>query len=352
MKITKKLIVALTVILAFSIPGTIVSAQSKSNVKKPHDLASQGKVKNVDEIVESIEKVIQKTNISEMSFDANKEIYVGQNSAPKVVKCHFDSDETVPRCEELDKLMKSVGYSDYNLDVYYDNPEAGEKAINDGPICIKGTIEYISYTYYFYNNTLIRRIGKNIKSDNIKTNDFLNRMYKIFWKYQEIENPEYYSVTEKAWVSKDKPLKTSKTLLKCLNHDYNFLKKVLGPNKDYNAIKASLKTDPFWYYFLTYGKSDFFMYADNDKVGALFSPAGELWELPKDGMNVNELIYRTNAEINSVYLQECNGDIYIGEEGDVVADLVIDDNLFSVIVKNGRIWNDSEVMVWPIVEID
>ena len=318
-------------------------------VDKPHELASKGDVKNVGQIVDSIERIIDKTLMSCKAFDGNEEIFVSANGDARVVKCQFDSEETVPLCQELDKHMKSYGYKEYALDVYYDNPEAGEEPINDGPICITGTIGGDSYTYYFSNDTLIRRVTGDTKSDNIKTNDFLNKIYKIVWKYQNISlDPESLSVTDVLWTGKTGKITTDTTLTACLEKDYNNLKKVLGPNKYYQKEKESLEEFPFWFYVLDYDNVSVLLHSENDKVFCLYSTAEQFWQIPKEGMNIYEFIERTNAEINDIFIEECNGDLYLGSVGDTEISLIIGDSLYTIIVYNGLIYPDSDVEVWKI----
>lgn len=318
-----------------------------ASVAKPHDLVQKGTEKNVDKVVESIEKVIGKTLMSCKAFDNNQEIFVAANGDARVVKCHFDNPETVPLCKELDKHMNSYGYKEYSLDVYYDNPEAGEEPINDGPICITGTIGDASYTYYFKDNTLIRRITGDTKSDNIKTNDFLNKMYKIFWDYQNIGlDPESISVTDFPYTGEKGTIKTKTDLTACLGKDYNNLKKVLGANKYYAKEKESLEEFPFWFYVLEYDETSALLYSDNDKVFCFFTTADSFWNIPKDGINVYELVKRTGANINDIYVEECLGDLYLGSEGDTIISLELEDHLFSIIVSNGIVFPDSSVDVW------
>lgn len=353
MKITKR-ITALFIILALSVPANSVWASEKveifpARVEKPQNLKQKGNVKDIDDIVDSIEKVKIKTNLSGKAYECNQEIFVAANGDARVVKCHFDNPETVPLCQELDSLMKQYGYREYSLDVYYDNPEAGEEPINNGPICVTGHIGYTPYTYYFYDNTLIRRITSETKSDNVKTNDFLNKMYKIMWEFQNIERPEDYSVTDIPRTNENKPLVTDSELSSCISRNYNYLKKKYGPHNDYAEIKADLKENPFWYYCLQYDTDTFMIYSDNDKIGCIYSSADRFWDLPRNGMNVYEFVERTKAEIIEVYIEECLGDLFLGEEGDIIISLAIDGYLYSIVVEDGRIWPDSAVQVWEIV---
>lgn len=362
-----KAFTALLIVLILSVPVNTVWAAPKASVKNrptkkssktieiyasnignPQDLLQKGNAKDVDETVESIERVIDWTNLSNKSYECNQEIFVATNGEARVVKCHFDNPDTVPPCEELNKLMKKYGYPEYSLDVYYDNPEAGEEFINNGPICIKGYIGDDFYTYYFKDNALIRRVKGDTTSDNIKTNDFLGGIYKIAWKYQEIENPEGLSITDVPRTDDDSYMTTDDSLTECLSQNYKHLKKAFGANKDYKKVKADLVENPFWFYDLVYDDTDFLLYSDNDKVFCLYSSAENFWDIPDDGINVWELVDRTDAEINDIYVEECLGDLFVGNEGDNIISLVIDDNLFSIVVYNGRIMPDSTVQVWPI----
>lgn len=350
MKITRRLI-ALIIVFSLSIPANIVWASDPVDifpvhVDKQQNLKQKGNVKNIDEIVDSIEKIKSKTNLSGKAYDCNQEIFVAANGDARVVKCHFDNPETVPLCPELDSLMKQYGYNEYSLDVYYDNPEAGEEFINYGPVCITGHIGYTRYTYYFCKNTLIRRITSGTKSDNVKTNDFLNKMYKIMWNYQTIENPESLSVTDVSRTGENKPINTDTTLTSCISRNYTYLKKKFGPHNDYAEIKADLKENPFWYYCLQYDKNTFMIHSDDDKIGCVFSSADQFWNIPRKGINVYEFVDRTGANIVEVYIEECLGDLFVGEEGDIVISLEIDGNLYSIVVENGCIWPDSAVQVW------
>lgn len=321
-----------------------------ATVGKPQDLLAKGNVKGVDEIVESIERVMDSINMSCRAYEGNQEIFVSATGEARVVKCHFDDPETVPLCEELDKHMKSYSYPEYDLDVYYDCPEAGEDPINEGPICITGHIGDNFYTYYFTDNTLIRRETYDTSSDNIKTNDFLNKMYKIVWKYQNIENTEYLSVTDAPRSGDRSELVTDDLLTSCLSQKYTYLKKKFGANKEYREIKKELEEYPFWFYALTYDDTSFLLYSDNDKVFGLYSSAENFWDIPGEGINVWELVERTDATVNDIYVEECLGEMFVGDEGDDIISLEIEDGLFSMAVDNGIIYPDTSVQVWKITD--
>lgn len=368
MKISKS-IVALGIIVALSIPAFSVSAGTKItdsrrggsrtnkkeeivinpvSVGKPQDLLEKGNEKDVDYKVETIDLIILKSMLYSVITEGNQEIYVAENGDARVVKCHFDTDDTVPACEELTKLMKKYGYKEYSLDVFYDNPDDDEEYMNEGPICIRGDIGGKPYEYYFYDNTLIRRIASDAKADNVKTNDFINSMYKIAWEYQNIDDPKSLHVTAAPASNKTNKISTEKTMISCLGRDYKYMKKKLGPNQYYNKEKEALEKYPFWNYVLEYDNASYVLYSDSDICMAIFSSAEEFWDIPDEGIAANEFISRTGAVVSNVYIEECLGDMYVGCEGDTVVAIELEDCMFSMVVENGRIMPDASVMVWAI----
>lgn len=153
------------------------------------ELAEYSDVREVDRIVEQIEKICGLVDAG--GFDG-----IGPNNYYRVEGDNGSFQDRLIKTgigkgvnDELDALMERYGYSVYNLLFYYDNESSGIDAISDGPIKIIAEIDGKRYIYYFSQNHLIRRVTQGGMTDNIATNEFLRELYRvgfvIRWNFNE-----------------------------------------------------------------------------------------------------------------------------------------------------------------------
>lgn len=101
-------------------------------------------------------------------------IYDDENKA-RVVETKLQTGNPL-----MDPVMKRVGYEYYSVSYEYTHTAwrpAGEDM--NRPICAHLEIDGNDYTYYFAGDQLIQRDGPDGTGTNVKTNDFIQNVYKI-----------------------------------------------------------------------------------------------------------------------------------------------------------------------------
>lgn len=86
----------------------------------------------------------------------------------------------------MDPVMKRVGYSDYTIWYYYDNPDVSGERLSDGPVYAHCLIDGRYYNYYYCGSQLIRRLSAGAATDNLEVNDFLDQVWQIGRYYRNI----------------------------------------------------------------------------------------------------------------------------------------------------------------------
>ncbi len=82
--------------------------------------------------------------------------------------------------ELMDAVMNSVGYKDYEVNYYYPYGLWADSYRGDAvPVYVSLYIDGNGYEYYFSEGQLAKRSGPEGESNNPKTNDFINSIYKI-----------------------------------------------------------------------------------------------------------------------------------------------------------------------------
>ncbi|MCR5370217.1 MAG: hypothetical protein K6E83_05860 [Clostridium sp.] len=139
------------------------------------DLVKQASDKNVAKTAAEIDKVAKAAEKGKVMYNGWQVMTRNEDDSVTVIKASewYDWSDVAELCREY-------GYAYGGADFYYDNPAVSEKTYSKyGPILICAEIDGREYRYYFLDNRLIRRTGPEGTSDNIKTNEFLNRLYHM-----------------------------------------------------------------------------------------------------------------------------------------------------------------------------
>ncbi len=146
-------------------------------------LESRSDIENVDHYVEMIDGMYEQTNsgiydgVGRNNFRVRKTS--DGNQINELIKSFVGNGDP-----EIDRIMGTVGYKQYDLEYYYDNPDYFDTIISDGPNLIIARIDGSVYKYYFVGNNLIRRVAPEGSSDNPKTNDFLSELYRFGFEFR------------------------------------------------------------------------------------------------------------------------------------------------------------------------
>lgn len=81
--------------------------------------------------------------------------------------------------ELVDKVMQKVGYKEYEVNYFYPFGIWIGDNENVAPVYVSLLVDGVGFEYYFADNELVRRADPENVTNNPKTNDFLNSLYKI-----------------------------------------------------------------------------------------------------------------------------------------------------------------------------
>lgn len=140
------------------------------------DLTVQSTKVDVESTVQIIRGMYNKTNSGGYGSKDNQWMRPLTDGGDVVKAVVSNGDAT------LDRVMKENGYSNYTIQYYYDNPDYSSQVVSgyDGPNFAFVVIDGKEYRYYFCGNSMIRRIGPDGAAvDNPKTNQFMDKIYKV-----------------------------------------------------------------------------------------------------------------------------------------------------------------------------
>lgn len=155
------------------------------NFKDYEDLAQKGSMDetNIDQLVEGVSDMLANYHQGEYddagyeNFDGNfiyQEFYNDSEYGTRVTHtCIWTGNELV------DKVMKGVGYKEYEINYFYPFGMWISDRNEVTPVYVSLLVDGVGFEYYFADNELVRRLDPESESNNPKTNDFLNSLYKI-----------------------------------------------------------------------------------------------------------------------------------------------------------------------------
>ena len=177
-----------------SYPDDIVTlpftAESEFHPEDYPDLEAKGSLSEteIDHLVEGVDDLISfDPDDAGITYDymyglGTCQSFYTNDAGTRIVSADISTENPI-----ADKIMKKVGYNDYYITFYYTHAVWGDP--NEAcvvPVYAQMDIDGKSYEYYFCDSQLARRIGPDGTSDNIKTNDFTNDIYKLGCYYGNV----------------------------------------------------------------------------------------------------------------------------------------------------------------------